>query len=277
MTMIMNSSRPADEPRDPGAYEYPAGGAETVTMQFLPGDTAAAYVIRSMPLNLYDKTPEGAVGSQIGTYDTTLMRIGRWETSLQDYAEYPGLGGAIHPGDAFWFLFRNGADLTFTGAPTPTMPNPKDGQQAAAIKLNPGWNQVGNPFAYPVAVSNMVVSNNDGTPAAESLTTGTLTQGVFWVYANGAYYAASKLPASGGGWILKNGEEGTLWVKNIAVSYEVKAIDGDLEEWEEEWDYYAAPTDAAQPPAPPGALGATSGGGDGGGGGCFIGSTVPTR
>jgi hypothetical protein len=267
--------RPAGEPRDPGAYEYPSSSPETVTMQFLPGDTSVDYEIRSMPLSLPDKTPVGAFGSQIGAYDPTLMRIGRWVTSLQGYVEYPGLGGDIHPGDACWFLFRNGATLKFTGSPTATSPDPKDGQQAAPIDLHPGWNQVGNPFTYPVAISNMVVSNNDGTPAAEDLATGTLTQGIFWVYDNGEYYAASKLPVSGGGWILKTGEPGRLWVKNIAVSYSSLDLNGAAEILE----YSAVPADAERPPAPPGSFGDASGGGDGGngggGGGCFIDSAAP--
>lgn len=266
--------RPAGTFRDPGAYEYPAGcgggGALNVSLSFSPGSTIQQYVIRAMPLSLADPTPSVAIGSQIGVYNTTLMRIGHWDSDLQVYMEYPDEDGDIHPGDAAWFLFRNGATLNFSGTETPTTPDPKDSQCAAPIYLHVGWNQVGNPFNHPVAISNMVVSNTDGTPGPEDLTAGNLTQGIFWIYNNGEYYAATKLNVGEGGWIKKLDEEGMLWVKDISVPYPdpAEGASGD------DKGYQSAPDSADRPPAPPSGMdsgwGSSGGGGGGGGGGCFV-------
>jgi parallel beta-helix repeat protein len=260
--------RPAGEPRDPGCYEY-ATPVNSVSVTFPPGVTADKFICASVPLNLSDPSVIGTLGPQIGTYDTKLMRIGHWEPDLPGYMEYPGNDDdTMYPGDGIWYLFRNGATIVFSGSPVSTTPDPKDGVQSYYIPLKVGWNQIGNPFTHPVAISNMVVSNNDGTPGAEDLTTGTLTQGIFWVYQDGAYYAASKLPVAGGGWILKLSEEGKLWVKNVSVAYP------DMTSAPSKFDQglYPVSDHYDRPPAPPGDIngGWSSSGGGGGGGGCFI-------
>ena len=259
--------RPAGSPRDPGCYEY-AASVNSVSVTFPPGVTVDKFICASIPLNLNDPTPVGTFGPQIGTYDTKLMRIGHWEPGLPGYMEYPGGDDeTMYPGDGIWFLFRNGATITFSGSPVSTTPDPKDGAQSYYIPLKVGWNQVGNPFTHPVSISNMVVSNNDGTPSAEDLSTGTLTQGIFWVYQDGQYYSAAKLPVAGGGWVLKLNEEGKLWVKNISTAYP------DMSSGPSVFDQglSAVSDQYARPPAPPGDInGGWSSSGGGGGGGCFI-------
>jgi parallel beta-helix repeat protein len=264
--------RPSGSGFDPGCYEYyTAPTGTSVSVSFPPGTTAGEYISKAVPVSLNDPTPAGAFGPQIGFYDITLMRIGGWDPNLQGYVEYPGNGTLLEPGMALWFLFRYGQTITFSGTATPTQADPKDSQQACRIPLKVGWNQVGNPFPHPVSIANMVVSNADGSPSPENLTDGTLSQGIFWVYSSGVYYAAAKLPAAEGGWVKKTGEDGYLWVKDITVAYPDLGPNADPEAR----GLSTAPDTYDRPPSPPGGgsgsgWSSSGGGGGGGGGGCFV-------
>jgi parallel beta-helix repeat protein len=267
------AARPSGSGFDQGCYEDSGGGGggASYSVSFPPGTTADKYMSRSVPLEPGDPSVPGAFGPQIGFYDITLMRIGSWDSDIQGYVEYPGNGKPLEPGKAIWFLFRYGQTITFSGTPTSTSADPKDSQQAAQVALNVGWNQVGNPFTHPVAIANMVISNADGTPTAEDLTDGTLSQGIFWVYESGVYYTTAKLAAAEGGWVKKYNENGYLWVKDITVPYPDPAPGAPPEAR----GLSLMPDDYDRPPAPPGGGGgsgwsSSGGGGGGGGGGCFI-------
>lgn len=265
--------RPNGANKDIGCFEYYA--KQTVTKTFNPGTTANDYTIAAVPLDLLGMTPEEFLGPQIGTYDPTLMRIGHYDPYTMTYEEYPfssAMDGHdfVRPGEAAWFLFRNGKTLSFSGL-TPVLHNdPFYGQPAVPINLEPGWNQVGNPFNHPVAIANMSVYDHS-TLTKENFTAASPvhTQGVFWGYKNGAYASITKLDVGEGGWVKKTSSgSGELWVLDITVAF--PDVDG-MESAEALND---APADVEMPPDPPGGVVSSGGGGDsggGGGGGCFIG------
>ncbi|MEW6261685.1 MAG: right-handed parallel beta-helix repeat-containing protein [Thermodesulfobacteriota bacterium] len=262
---------PVNGASDMGCYEYsPPESYQTYDLVFAPGTTTAQYVSRSIPFVLQDPRPTAAFGPYIGAYDPARMRIGYWCGELQAYREYPGGDQAINPGDAAWFLFRDGQTITLKGTPVTTAPDPLFEQPSFRIPLGQGWNQIGNCFLHPVAIADMVAADMS-LAVKESFTSATLTQGIFWVWAGGSYQAAAKLPTAGGGWV-KAFVPGYLYIRDAAVAYPDLAPDRDT---------VAVPDSVERPPSPPADINASTtgafssgGGGGGGGGGCFIDSSL---
>ena len=244
------------------ADETPTAVSQTFSVA--AGTTVADYRIISIPLLPSDGSPEAAIGSQIGQYDTRMMKIGYWSTDSQAYKEYPFVDeDDLVPGDAAWFLFRNGASLTFTGTATELVEGPP-GVYGYEYHLDSGWNMVGNPFQRQISLSNMYVAEDgSSTYQALSSTANTITQRVFWRF-NGTYTSATALAVGQGGWVKKlttgGGKLFFAYPASSAVAADVapSAVSDDLE----------------RPPAPPADVmdsGTSSGGG---GGGCFISGAV---
>ncbi|MDY6851534.1 MAG: hypothetical protein SV487_05605 [Thermodesulfobacteriota bacterium] len=72
---------------------------------------------------------------------------------------------------------------------------------------------MGNPYEYPIDIHDIIVQDSANGP--EYLVTrisGGITQGIFWIYANGSYQAGNTLDAAQGGWSKKlTSGEGTIF------------------------------------------------------------------
>lgn len=221
------------------------------------GADALEYQIVSIPVQPVDPTAAAVLGSQIGGYDTSLMRIGCWDAASQSYVEYPAMN--LEAGQAAWFLFRNGLTLNFQGLKTGAQGLPY------GVRILQGWNQVGNPFAFPVDVADCRVQDGNGDQAMLTDSANHITQPVFWIYARGEYGSASTLDAAQGGWIKKlTVGAGQILFPAASSSRVPDRTPG------------YAPADYERPPAPPGGLESSSGMSGGGGGGCFIGTLKET-
>jgi len=243
------------------ASQPPAAASRTSGLP--AGTDAAAYRMVSVPLDPATPTPEAVFGAQIGTYDPTLMRIGRWNPAGGHYDEYP-FSGDIRPGWTGWFLFRHGKTLTFQGHPTPTTYN-LGGVNGYALDIVQGWNQVGNPYGHRVNVGDFMVEDGDGSHEHLTGSANNITQRVFWIYADGQYRSGSVLEISEGGWLKKlTPGGGHLFFPPIEAAADSSAAPP------------AVRDDLERPPDPPGGLDSnpspSGGGGEGGGGGCFIGT-----
>ncbi|RMH97292.1 MAG: choice-of-anchor D domain-containing protein [Calditrichaeota bacterium] len=120
-----------------------AVGAE----QFSPPITLAprTYRMISIPAELADPTVAALLQDDYGEYDTRRWRLFRWRAGLQAYAEFPHINEPFTPGRAFWLITRDGEAFDVENA---TSMNTAEGY---TITLSPGWNQIGNPFPFPVA------------------------------------------------------------------------------------------------------------------------------
>ena len=240
-----------------GDYQEPGVPEEvSVTVDIPAGTTAAAYKILSMPVVLESPGAEEAIGSRIGTYNTNTMRVGYWNAERQAYREYP-FSANIEPGDSGWFLFRNGKRMTFRGREVTTGPGPMN-LTGFTYRIAQGWNQLGNPYTYPIDVADAVVVDGNGNHAYLTDSANTITQRVFWAYKNGRYAAGTGLGVAEGGWVkMLAAGEGSVFFPAVEAATDLDrspvTVSADLE----------------QPPAPPSALD-SSGGSSGGGGGCFI-------
>jgi hypothetical protein len=95
--------------------------------------------------------------SEFGQYDPVQWRCFRWLSSEQRHVELSDTDHAAEfrpePGRGCWLVCRDASRITtspISGFSTPT-------DSAFSIVLEPGWNQIGNPFSFPVAWDSLLV------------------------------------------------------------------------------------------------------------------------
>lgn len=114
----------------------------------VPGaDPAGAFLPRryrmvSVPLDLEDAALE-TVFADYGPYQQDQWRLLRWTGNA--YAELPDLTVRATPGTAFFLITQWGTSFR-TGEGVSVNTN-----GPYVLSLRPGWNQISNPFAFPVA------------------------------------------------------------------------------------------------------------------------------
>ncbi len=104
----------------------------------------SVYRMISVPLVISNPLIDSVLGNSFGFYDNTKWRILRWDPGANMYTEYPNLNGDLVPGNAFWFIENFSKSFNVKNAVTVSSSG------LYSIKLQPGWNQIGDPYAFPV-------------------------------------------------------------------------------------------------------------------------------
>jgi hypothetical protein len=102
------------------------------------------YQMFSVPLSINSSEIDSVFEDDYGTYNTRVWRIFRWRPGTNDYAEHNAISGNVIPGNAFWLINKDGK--TFDVDNSLSVPSFNN----YTIALQPGYNQIGNPFAFPV-------------------------------------------------------------------------------------------------------------------------------
>lgn len=116
-------------------------------------------------------TVDGVLGDDdgYGAYDPDVWRILRWDPLLDAYREGPAEVGAFEPGRAFWLIQSRGDEFDVEGGVTPGFvfePDSLPAEEPVRVVLEPGWNQVGNPFDYPFAWTSLATAGLVEEPMA---------------------------------------------------------------------------------------------------------------
>jgi methionine-rich copper-binding protein CopC len=116
-----------------------------------------SYRMISVPAILDDSTPTAVLTDNLGVLDRAEWRLLRGQNGV--YAEY-GIDEVANfePGNAFWLITRKAK--TWDAGSGKSLST----GQKAVITLTPGWNQIGNPFAFQVAWNNVVSNGNIEAP-----------------------------------------------------------------------------------------------------------------
>jgi len=119
---------------------------------------AQAHRMISIPLSLQKIDVDSVLQDDYGPYDFLVRRwrLFRWQNGR--YAEHLDIDARFTPGTAFWLITRTG--------------EPFDVEQAQSVissgdfslALAPGFNQIANPFAFPVAWSDVGGSTQAQAP-----------------------------------------------------------------------------------------------------------------
>ena len=101
------------------------------------------YTMISVPVELNDPQIRSVLADDFGEYNPRFWRILRWGTS--GYEEVPNLTSSFVPGNAFWIVTfdKPGFDVDQGRSVNSLTPY--------TLTLQPGWNQIADPFAFPVA------------------------------------------------------------------------------------------------------------------------------
>ncbi len=157
---------------------------------------AGGYTLRGVSMQAASTSPE-AVFDELGAYDIKKWRYGTFNGS--GYSE-PG-GGARNavPGQGFWIIAKDGAEIAASGTTT-NLGAPVE------IALAPGFNQIANPFNFPVSFASIIrpadVEANligfDGSGYVNGVTTLQPGQG-YWIRNSAASSRTIGIPALGAG------------------------------------------------------------------------------
>ena len=100
------------------------------------------YQMVSVPLVLDDTEIDAVLMDDYGEYDTRRLRLFRWQGDA--YAEYPDIEGGFDVGKGFWLITNESKPFDIENGESV---NPIEEFQ---LELQPGWNQIGNPFALTI-------------------------------------------------------------------------------------------------------------------------------
>ncbi len=104
----------------------------------------SSYQMLTVPLAINSPQIDSVFQDDYGPYDPAAWRILRWNPELNQYDEYKDISGGVVPGTAFWLINRDGK--TFDMDNSLSVPS----FNSYTVTVEPGYNQVGNPFAFPV-------------------------------------------------------------------------------------------------------------------------------
>ncbi|MEW6511667.1 MAG: FlgD immunoglobulin-like domain containing protein [Bacteroidota bacterium] len=117
---------------------------------------AQRYQMVSAPVDLSYPAPVLQLSDDFGIYNVARWRLFRWEGG--DYREFVKIGAQFTPGRAFWLVTAGGTSFDFKGGTSVNT------SQNYYVQLDTGWNQIADPFAFPVAWASVGVVGNVSPP-----------------------------------------------------------------------------------------------------------------
>lgn len=158
---------------------------------------AETYALAGAPLRPNNPDPLAVFGA-LGPYEPKAWRYGTFDPVQARYEE-PGAAANVVPGQGFWVIAKEAASIAVTGRST-------DLSTDVAVSLQPGFNQIANPFAFPVAFSDVTLPAGvdanligwNGTAYVNGQTTLTPGQG-YWIFNDTGANASLLIPPRGAG------------------------------------------------------------------------------
>jgi hypothetical protein len=119
------------------------------------GETVNQYQIISIPLNLQNANVEG-VFDELGEYNIKYWRLFHHDGISTN--EYQSGFTNIEPGLGYWLIVREPTTITTGEGRTIRVDSISN---AFELDLEPGWNQVGNPFDIDISWDDVILNNNN--------------------------------------------------------------------------------------------------------------------
>jgi len=125
-------------------------------LAFPDSTPAKVYRMISVPFDLNEKSPTSVLEDDLGRYDDSQWRLLRYALGANPpFVEF-GKPGFVNfePGVGFWLITKEKKPLDAGAGKSVTT------AQNYGISLQPGWNQIGNPFTFTVNWSDVIKNNN---------------------------------------------------------------------------------------------------------------------
>lgn len=165
------------------------------------GTSAREFISIAFPLRPSDNSV-ASVLDELGEPDVSSWRLGHWSPGRSAYVEaLEGGLSSIERGQGYWLITAEPTRVVEEGlaAPIGEYQIPlEDGPEG-----RPAYNQLGNPFLFPIAVSDLMVTDGN---TIEPLTSpkNTLTEAAAKVYESDAYVSNPPvIPARTAFWVKK--------------------------------------------------------------------------
>jgi len=127
-------------------------------MAAAPALSPEKYRMISLPLELVDGAPHSVFADDYGEYNKKYWRLLRWNPDEGIHEEYPVMQSPFIPGYACWLIIREGLPFDLDDGLSVRSGSP------ISITIRHGWNQIGNPFAFPVTWDNVENSSLLNSP-----------------------------------------------------------------------------------------------------------------
>ncbi len=150
------------------------------------GGSIENYQIISIPMDLEEKNIE-QIFDELMPYDIKRWRLFHYNNGLTN--EFMTSLSTIYPSRGYWLIVRNQKDI-HTGAGTT---NRIENGNGFAMTLQPGWNQVGNPYNFEISWDDVIDFNNNPSIGRIKL------------YENGILMESDKVPPFRGGFVFLSG------------------------------------------------------------------------
>jgi hypothetical protein len=143
--------------------------------------------------------PQTYTGVSLDTiFGYSGVKLAVWSPLESIYALTPTApADSIVAGQGYWVRFPQAVTVALPGTATPT-------NTSFVIQLEPGWNQIGDPFTSAVPLSTLMFASQTQTFAQASSGSTPLIGGTVYGYSNSsnAYQSASSLTPGQGYWIF---------------------------------------------------------------------------
>ena len=247
---LLSEQEPSTPFLDPVYALYRIG--DTSTKAITSGGTALDYVMVSLPVEAH-RWVLAQLNADLGGYNPSLWRIFRYNPDSEAYDECDDIQD-IRPGLGYWVISGSKFTLSLDGWCTTEA-------YTYPLTLEPGWNQIGNPFEEPIAWADVEAYDSLGEDivyAGVLSRDNTVTGRTLWAYdGKGEYVSSSSLRPFEGYWIKNHTDHEVLLL--IPSPLADRPSDGSISEVPDGQEDL--------PPPPPGGFGDLS---PLGGGGCFI-------
>ena len=135
---------PASSPQERPSVQTVRVPSQIAPLDFLP----RVYRMISVPYDLDNTSLSSVLTDDYETYGPLNWRLFKWTGSA--YAEYPSINGVFEPGAAYFLVTNDGTAFDVESARS------VDTSRPYPITLRPGWNQIGNPFGFPVSWDRVI-------------------------------------------------------------------------------------------------------------------------
>ncbi len=157
---------------------------------------SSKYEMISLPIDMGNQDAINFLIDAYGTYNKKNWRLLRWNNDSASYLEYPNLKTRLTPGTAFWLITKNGNSFKLSNVQSINT------STLFTVNLGAGWNQIGDPFAFPVAWDNIQnsglvqspISWNSSTQEYEPDKTIMVPWMGYWVYNPSAEPITLRIP-----------------------------------------------------------------------------------
>lgn len=122
---------------------------------FTIGTTVKDYNIFTVPLTLRDSSIITIIEDELGTYDIFEWRF--WHYQNGQNQEYQSGLNHMSPGQGYWLITKNPLPEANTGSGTTVYAHDGNGY---TLQLNPGWNQIGNPYLFNLSWDEVMAHNS---------------------------------------------------------------------------------------------------------------------